>query len=159
ISGHSYGGYMTAFAMTHSKLFAAGIAGAPVTDWHDYDSIYTERYMGTPQDNPDGYKASSVVEAAGELHGRLLLLHGGMDDNVTPRNSMRFVLALQRAGKDFELMLYPTNRHGIHGHHYDKLRADFIRRVLGGPRPSSESAPMPDVDGSPVAGSSGGPRN
>ena len=66
MAGHSYGGYITAYAMTHSDLFAAGIAGAPVTDWRDYDSIYTERYMGLPQDNPDGYNVSSVVRAAGQ---------------------------------------------------------------------------------------------
>ena len=62
--------------MTHSDLFAAGIAGAPVTDWRDYDSIYTERYMGTPQDNPEGYDATSVVKAARNLHGKLLIIHG-----------------------------------------------------------------------------------
>ena len=66
MAGHSYGGYITAYAMTHSDLFAAGIAGAPVTDWRDYDSIYTERYMGLPQDNPEGYNVSSVVRAAGQ---------------------------------------------------------------------------------------------
>ena len=76
MAGHSYGGYITAYAMTHSDLFAAGIAGAPVTDWRDYDSIYTERYMGLPQDNPEGYNVSSVVRAAGRLHGKLLILHG-----------------------------------------------------------------------------------
>ena len=80
MAGHSYGGYMTAFAMTHSDLFAAGIAGAPVTDWHDYDTIYTERFMGLPQDNPQGYDASSVVKAARNLHGKLLIVHGLIDD-------------------------------------------------------------------------------
>ncbi len=67
MAGHSYGGYITSYAMTHSDLFAAGIAGAPVTDWRDYDSIYTERYMGLPKDNPQGYNVSSVVRAAGQL--------------------------------------------------------------------------------------------
>src|SRR5262249_34695922 len=80
MSGHSYGGFMTAYCLTHSKLFAAGVAGAPVTDWRNYDTIYTERYMNTPQENPDGYRATSVVRAANQLHGRLLLLHGIMDD-------------------------------------------------------------------------------
>ena len=115
MSGHSYGGYITSYAMTHTNLFAAGIAGAPVTDWRDYDSIYTERYMGPPQDNPDGYNVSSVVKAAGKLHGRLLILHGAIDDNVSLRNTMRFVQALQLANKDFELMIYPSSRHGIGG--------------------------------------------
>ena len=97
MSGHSYGGFMTAYAMTHSDLFAAGIAGAPVTDWRDYDSIYTERYMGLPQDNPEGYDATSVVKAARNLHGKLLIIHGAIDDNVSVRNTMRLVEALQAA--------------------------------------------------------------
>lgn len=130
ISGHSYGGFMAAFAMTHSDLFAAGIAGAPVTDWHDYDSIYTERYMSTPQDNPAGYAATSAVEAARNLHGRLLILHGAIDDNVSVRNTLRLVNALQQANKDFELMLYPASRHGIFGAHYIRLQVEFIRRAL-----------------------------
>jgi dipeptidyl-peptidase-4 len=134
ISGHSYGGFMTTYAMTHSDLFASGIAGAPVTDWHDYDSIYTERYMSTPQDNPRGYELSSAVLAARNLHGKLLILHGAIDDNVSVRNTMRFVHALQQADKDFELMIYPASRHGIFGSHYNRLQFEFIRRMLGGPK-------------------------
>jgi len=76
IYGHSYGGFMTAFALTHSKMFKIGLAASSVTDWRNYDSIYTERFMRTPQNNPDGYKEASVVEAAERLHGRLLLIHG-----------------------------------------------------------------------------------
>jgi dipeptidyl-peptidase-4 len=144
MAGHSYGGYITSYAMTHSDLFAAGIAGAPVTDWRDYDSIYTERYMGLPQDNPDGYNVSSVVKAAGKLHGKLLILHGAIDDNVSLRNTMRFVQALQDANKDFELMIYPSSRHGIFGPHYTKLQLDFIRRTLGGAKPQT-SSPGNDV--------------
>src|SRR5207248_11613768 len=68
MSGHSYGGFLTAYCLTHSKLFAAGIAGAPVTDWHNYDTIYTERYMHTPQENPQGYDKTSVVKARSEEH-------------------------------------------------------------------------------------------
>ena len=133
MSGHSYGGFMTSYAMTHSDLFAAGIAGAPVTDWRDYDSIYTERFMGLPQDNPEGYDATSVVKAARNLHGKLLIIHGAIDDNVSVRNTMRLVEALQAANKDFELMIYPGSRHGIFGPHYNRLQIDFIRRTLGGP--------------------------
>ncbi len=140
LAGHSYGGYITAYALTHSKAFAAGIAGAPVTDWRDYDSIYTERFMGLPQDNPEGYKASSVVEAAGDLHGKLLILHGAIDDNVSLRNTMRLVAALQRANKDFELMIYPGSRHGIGGEHYEKIQLDFIRRTLGTPKAPAPTA-------------------
>jgi len=131
MSGHSYGGFMTAYALTHSKLFAAGIAGAPVTDWHNYDTIYTERYMNTPQENPDGYNATSVVKAARNLHGKLLLLHGLMDDNVHVQNSVQFMQELQRADKDFEIMFYPRARHPISGRHYQRLIVDFIQRALG----------------------------
>jgi dipeptidyl-peptidase-4 len=129
--------------MTHTNLFAAGIAGAPVTDWRDYDSIYTERYMGLPQDNPDGYNASSVVRAAGKLHGRLLILHGAIDDNVSLRNTMRLVHALQLANKDFELMIYPSSRHGIGGAHYQRIQNEFIRRTLLAPKaePSKPRSP------------------
>jgi dipeptidyl aminopeptidase/acylaminoacyl peptidase len=130
MSGHSYGGFMTAYCLTHSKLFAAGIAGAPVTDWHNYDSIYTERYMNTPQENPKGYEGTSVVKAAPNLHGKLLLAHGIMDDNVHVQNSVQFMQALQAANKDFELMFYPQSRHGIFGRHYQRLMLDFMQRHL-----------------------------
>ena len=143
MSGHSYGGFMTAFALTHSELFSAGIAGAPPTDWRDYDTIYTERYMLTPQDNPDGYDKTSVVAAAGELHGRLLLLHGMIDDNVHPQNSVRFINALVDKEKQFELFMYPGRRHGIYGGHYTRLMYDFMmREMLGGePTPPAEDPP------------------
>jgi dipeptidyl-peptidase-4 len=130
MQGHSYGGFMTAYAMTHSKLFAAGISGSPVTDWRNYDSIYTERYMNTPQENPDGYEKTSVVSAADKLHGRLLLLHGLMDENVHPQNSTQFMRALQRAKKDFQVMFYPQMRHGLRGDHYNQLMIDFIKKSL-----------------------------
>jgi dipeptidyl aminopeptidase/acylaminoacyl peptidase len=139
MSGHSYGGFMTAFALTHSKLFAAGIAGAPVTDWHDYDSIYTERYMNTPAQNPDGYEKTSVTRAAGSLHGKLLILHGLIDDNVHIQNTVQLILELQRANKDFEIMIYPLARHGIFGKHYQRLMVDFIRRTLGEPRENGKN--------------------
>lgn len=139
MSGHSYGGFMTAYCLTHSKLFAAGIAGAPVTDWRDYDSIYTERYMLTPQENPEGYDKTSVVKAARNLHGRLLLLHGFMDDNVHLQNSTRLIRALQAANKQFELMLYPEARHGLGGRHYQRLMIDFIQRTIGTPAAASGS--------------------
>ena len=140
MSGHSYGGFLTAYALTHSKLFAAGIAGSPVTDWRNYDSIYTERYMNTPQENPDGYRVTSVVQAARNLHGKLLLVHGLMDDNVHLQNSAQFLQALQRADKDFEVMFYPRTRHSISGKHYQRLMVDFIRRTLGEARPEVKAA-------------------
>jgi dipeptidyl aminopeptidase/acylaminoacyl peptidase len=131
LSGYSYGGFLTAYAMTHSKSFTAGISGAPVTDWRDYDTIYTERYMLTPQENPQGYEVTSVVRAAGDLHGRLLLIHGTIDDNVHLQNSLKLVRELQRAGKQFEMMFYPGARHGVGGKHYRRLKYDSIRRSLG----------------------------
>ena len=132
LSGHSYGGFLTAFAMTHSDKFAAGIAGAPVTDWRNYDAFYTERYMNTPQENPDGYEATSVVAAARNLHGRLLLIHGAKDDNVHVQNTLQLARKLQEANKDFEMMIYPNSRHGIGGDHYKHLRVNFIRRTMLG---------------------------
>ncbi len=141
MSGHSYGGFMTAYAMTHSDLFAAGIAGAPVTDWRNYDTLYTERYMNTPQENPDGYDRTSVVKAAKDLHGRLLILHGVMDNNVHMQNTLQFVQELQKAGKQFELMLYPKSRHGLGGKHYNRLVFDFIQRTLATPTQSNKDSP------------------
>jgi dipeptidyl-peptidase-4 len=127
ISGWSYGGFMAAYALTHSDRFALGFAGAGVHDWQLYDTIYTERYMSTPQDNPDGYLGSSVIRAAGDLSGHLVLMHGTIDDNVHLQNTMLLVDALQEAGKDsFELMLYPGARHGVYSSH----RSRMLWRVL-----------------------------
>lgn len=141
MSGHSYGGFMTAYALTHSKLFAAGIAGAPVTDWRNYDSIYTERYMNTPQENPKGYDETSVVKAAKNLHGKLLILHGLMDDNVHVQNTVAFIQALQRADRDFDVMFYPRARHGIFGRHYQRLMVDFMKRTLRPEQGSAQAQP------------------
>lgn len=144
MNGHSYGGFITSYALTHSDLFAAGIAGAPVTDWRMYDTIYTERYMDTPMENPDGYDATSVVKGAKDLHGRLLLLHGTMDDNVHMQNTIRLVDALQRSGTlDWEMFIYPGYRHGIGGPHYRPTMWDFIQRTMRvgeySPAPPSDS--------------------
>lgn len=113
LTGWSFGGFITAFAMTHSDLFKLGIAGGGVYAWENYDTIYTERYMRTPGNNPEGYKRSSVLAAAANLKGHLVVLHGLMDDNVHVQNAMQFCFALQSAGKQFDLMLYPRQRHGI----------------------------------------------
>ncbi len=159
MTGHSYGGFMTAYALTHSKLFAAGVAGAPVTDWHNYDAFYTERYMNTPQENPEGYKRTSVVAAAAQLHGRLLLIHGIRDDNVHVQNTLQLVNALQRADKDFEVMVYPNDRHGIRGRHYQWLVLDFMRRTLKPDSPQATArqkaslpADAPTTNAKPPAG-------
>ncbi|MBX3377412.1 MAG: DPP IV N-terminal domain-containing protein [Phycisphaeraceae bacterium] len=147
MSGFSYGGFMTAYAMTHSRHFCAGIAGGSVTDWRDYDTIYTERYMLTPQENKQGYDKTSVVAAAGKLHGRLLIAHGMMDDNVHLQNATKLIRALQNAGKPFEMMLYPENRHGVGGRHWNRTQNEFITRTLG--VPSTFTPPAPRDDGSP----------
>lgn len=134
IWGWSYGGYMTAYAMTHSEWFRAGIAGAPVTDWRLYDSIYTERLMDTPEANPVGYSRSSVLEAADRLHGRLMLIHGELDDNVHPSNSLQLAARLQALGTPFDLMIYPGNRHAISNpaqkYHLHRTMLEFWDRHL-----------------------------
>ncbi len=114
IWGWSNGGSMTLYALTHSDRFKAGISVAPVTNWRDYDSIYTERYMGLPKDNASAYD-DSIVSAAGSLHGSLLLVHGTSDDNVHFQNTIQMTDALIRAGKQFRLMIYPDKTHGIAG--------------------------------------------
>ncbi|HMP78230.1 MAG TPA: DPP IV N-terminal domain-containing protein [Pirellulaceae bacterium] len=126
IWGWSYGGYMTAYAMTHSNRFACGISGAPVTDWRNYDAIYTERLMGPPQNNPQGYEQTSVVKAAGNLQGRLLLIHGAVDDNVHLGNTLQLAHELQAAGKTFQMQIYPASQHGI----VDPLRALHLRKTM-----------------------------
>ncbi|MFN9717200.1 MAG: DPP IV N-terminal domain-containing protein, partial [Planctomycetota bacterium] len=133
MSGHSYGGFLTSYAMTHCDKLCAGIAGAPVTDWANYDTIYTERLMTTPKENPDGYRSSSVVAESSRLSGRLLLIHGLLDDNVHPENSIQLVHALQESNKPFDLMLYPAARHPINGDHYNTLLWNFIVTHMGHP--------------------------
>ncbi|MEZ6135604.1 MAG: DPP IV N-terminal domain-containing protein [Pirellulaceae bacterium] len=132
--GWSYGGYFTSYAMTHSHLFKAGIAGAPVTDWRNYDAIYTERYMDLPQANAAGYQSSSTVEAAHDLHGRLLIIHGERDDNVHLSNSLQLAYALQKANKQFDMMVYPKNRHGVvdsdQRYHMYRMMTQFLELHL-----------------------------
>lgn len=134
LHGWSYGGFMTAYALTHSTRWAAGIVGAPVTDWRNYDTVYTERYMKTPQNNAEGYRRSAPRFSAANLHGRMLLIHGGIDDNVHRQNSEQFVYELQRAGKPFEMMIYPRQRHGVTdarlNKHLRQTMLDFILRVV-----------------------------
>jgi dipeptidyl-peptidase-4 len=125
--GWSYGGTMTAYALTHSNRFKAGISVSPVTDWRNYDSTYTERYMGLPKDNAAQYENSSVVEAAANLNGRLLLVHGTSDDNVHLQNSIRFIAAMIDAGRPFDLQLYPGKTHGIAG---SEARIHLFTRML-----------------------------
>ena len=134
LCGWSFGGFMTGYALTHSKSFKIGIAGGPVTDWRLYDTIYTERYMTRPQDNPEGYNKSSVTGAAADLHGKLLLIQGTMDDNVHAQHTFRLVYELQKAGKQFEVMFYPKSRHSVtdpqQSQHLAELMTNFILENL-----------------------------
>jgi dipeptidyl-peptidase-4 len=134
--GWSYGGYMTLFAMTHSDRFKAGVAVAPVTDWKDYDSIYTERYAGLVPQYEEGYKKGSPITYAAQLKGHLLEVHGTSDDNVHMQNSMQMINAFINAGKQFDLQLYPRKTHSISGpgtrvHLFTRIRSQFHRELLG----------------------------
>lgn len=114
--GWSFGGYMTSLAMTKgADVFKMGIAVAPVTNWRYYDSVYTERFLRTPQENADGYDKNSPTEYAGLMKGKFLLIHGTADDNVHFQNSMEFSEALIQNRKQFDFMAYPDKNHGIYG--------------------------------------------
>ncbi len=142
IWGWSYGGYMTLFALTHADVFKTGISVAPVSDWRNYDTIYTERYMGLPADNSNGYRDSSPVFTADSLHGKLLLVHGTYDDNVHLQNSIQMIDRLVDAGKSFRLMMYPNQRHGIGATsdrmHLFNMMLDFLNERLKGNQSVSE---------------------
>ncbi|WGD33585.1 S9 family peptidase [Olleya sp. YS] len=136
IWGWSYGGFMSSNALFKGNdVFKMAIAVAPVTSWRFYDTIYTERYMTTPQENPSGYDENSPINHVNKLKGDFLLIHGSGDDNVHVQNTMRMVEALVQANKQFEWMIYPDKNHGIYGgntrlHLYTKM-TNFIHRTLG----------------------------
>lgn len=134
VHGWSNGGYMTLMLLAKaSHHYACGVAGAPVTDWALYDTHYTERYMGHPAGNPDGYREASVFTHLDGLRSKLLLLHGMADDNVLFTNSTKLMSELQKRGTPFELMTYPGAKHGLSGadalHRY-RLAEDFFARCL-----------------------------
>ncbi|WP_299778018.1 S9 family peptidase [uncultured Formosa sp.] len=136
IWGWSFGGFMSSNAIFKGNdVFKMAIAVAPVTSWRFYDSIYTERYMTTPQENPSGYDENSPINHVDKLKGDFLLVHGTGDDNVHVQNSMQMIEALIQANKQFEWMLYPDNNHGIYGgntrlHLYTKM-TNFLDQKLG----------------------------
>lgn len=136
IWGWSYGGYMTLMALFKSPgVFKAGVAVAPTTDWHLYDSIYTERYMKLPVDNEDGYKDSSPLNFVDDFEGNLLLMYGDADDNVHAQHSLKLIQKLIKAGKDFDLMVFPDKRHSIRGDAeqvflYTKMAGFFDEHLL-----------------------------
>ncbi|NQT26473.1 S9 family peptidase [candidate division KSB1 bacterium] len=135
IHGWSGGGWMTCLAMTKGAgYFKAGAAVAPMTDLRNYDTIWMERYMGLPDDNPKGYASSNVLDFAGSLEGSLLLIHGVVDDNVHFANTMQLVQTLQDSGKTFEMMAYPNKKHSIRGksariHLYKKMTDFFLKNL------------------------------
>lgn len=126
IWGWSYGGFNTLMSMSEGRgVFRAGVAIAPPTSWRFYDSIYTERYMRTPKENPDGYDVNPIVRAQ-KLHGALLLCHGTADDNVHPQNSYEYAEALVQADKDFREVYYTNRNHSIYG---GNTRNHLLRQV------------------------------
>lgn len=135
VQGWSYGGYMSSLCILKgAEYFKAAIAVAPVTNWRFYDSIYTERYMQTPQENPDGYDQNSPINHVEKLEGNYLLIHGTADDNVHFQNTAEMISALIAANKQFDLFIYPNKNHGIYGgntrnHLYHKM-TDFILEKL-----------------------------
>ncbi len=133
--GWSWGGTFTLYAMTHSDRFRAGVAGAPVTAWQNYDSIYTERYLGTPAANEDIYRDDSVLNSAPNLKGRLLLMQGTGDDNVHLENSIQFIQRLIDADLPYDLQLYPRKTHDVDGadattHLYGRILEHFERYLM-----------------------------
>lgn len=135
IYGHSYGGYMTIMAMFKaSDYFAAGVSGAPVTDWALYDTHYTERYLGHPAQNVDGYRDSAVFPFVDGLKGKLLIYHGMADDNVLFTHSTKLFSLLQSKGKPFEMMTYPGSKHAMFGQpvqtHLHQTITEFFNRTL-----------------------------
>lgn len=138
IYGASYGGYLSAMSLLRGQgSFACAASVSPVSDWTLYDSIYTERYMGTPQDNAEAYEDGSLLSYVSELEGALFLLHGITDDNVHVQNTLRLAAALQDEEKLFEMMLYPDQDHGYADEkrrlHLRRSLLDFFVRHLGGP--------------------------
>ena len=128
VMGWSYGGYMTLQCLLQApEVFKAGASGAPVTNWLNYDTIYTERYLGLPSENADGYRDSSPVNFTSQLKGRLLLIHNIEDDNVLFANSLQMQNALQEAGKSYDLLIYPQKSHGVGGKARSHLNAQYVR--------------------------------
>ncbi len=125
VYGTSYGGYTAVMELLrHPETFAAAAASSPPTDWRNYDTIYTERYMWIPQENKDGYDAGSAMTYAKNLQGRLLLYYGTADNNVHPSNSLQLIQALQSAGKSFDLQVGPDRGHS--GVNQDRMMEFFI---------------------------------
>ena len=130
VYGWSFGGFMTTSLMlTHPEVFKVGVAGGPVMDWKWYEIMYGERYMDTPQENPDGYALTSTIDKAKNLKGRLLIIHGAQDPVVVQQHSMEFIEACIKAGKQVDYFLYPTHEHNVSGRdrvHLNEKIADYF---------------------------------
>ena len=135
VHGWSYGGFMTLNLMLrHPETFKVGVAGGPVTDWKYYEIMYGERYMDSPQENPEGYKNSSMVERAGDLQGRLLLIHGDVDPVVVLQHNLDFIASSVKKGTHPDLFIYPGQEHNMAGRdrvhlheHITRYFDDFLK--------------------------------
>lgn len=134
VSGWSFGGFMTSSLMLdHSDIFKVGVAGGPVCDWKYYEIMYGERYMDTPQENPEGYAKTNIIDKAKQLKGRLLVIHGAQDNVVVQQHSMQFINACIAAGKQVDYFLYPTHEHNVRGKdriHLNQKIADYFDTYL-----------------------------
>lgn len=145
ITGGSFGGYMTCMALTYGAgIFNYGVANSSVTNWALYDTHYTERYMDSPQENPEGYRSTSPLAYAGRYKGLLRIVHGTIDDNVHMQNSIQLIDTLEDLKKHFELMLYPGERHGIGGrdqlkglHNRTEAYEFYYKNLLNKPMPQA----------------------
>lgn len=136
IFGWSYGGYLSSLCIAlGADVFSSAIAVAPVTHWKFYDTIYTERYMRTPQENSNGYESFSPINHAEKIKGNYLLVHGSADDNVHYQNTMEMASELIESDVKFQLMIYPNHNHGISGGnarlHLYNIMTEFLMESLG----------------------------
>jgi dipeptidyl-peptidase-4 len=132
--GWSFGGFNTIdFMLNHPDVFKAAVAGGPVTDWKYYEVMYTERYMDTPQENPEGYAATDLTQQVQKLKGKLLLIHGLQDNVVVQQNSVRFVRAAIDKNIQVDYMIYPGHEHNVLGkdraHLYQKVTDYFVQNL------------------------------
>jgi dipeptidyl-peptidase-4 len=116
VDGWSYGGFMAiSLKLNYPEVFKVATAGGPVIDWKFYEVMYGERYMDTPKQNPEGYKSASLLEKAGKLEGKLLIIHGAQDNTVVWQHSLEFLRACISAGKQVDYFVYPTHEHNVMG--------------------------------------------
>ena len=142
IVGHSYGGFMAAMGIfKHPDVYTAAVDRAGPTDWRNYDTIYTERYMSTPQLNPEGYKNGAAMTYVDQFKGHILIMHGMLDDNVHPNNAFQLIEAMDQAGKTYESRFWPNGGHGL-GRGLNDTQKAFFDRILK-PGQSSSGQPRP----------------